>query len=454
VRGAPSREAVEEASAFLIRRALEKGAAGADVVYRFSRGGALSLRDGEVEKNSYGTSAGIGLRTLDRWGRQGAAQVNSLERPFLEDLAQWSLNNCAYSEPDPYVHLGPGCPFPLPDLELYDPEVEAVAPEFRMEVCKEMGEIARDAHPGVVSVRSASWGEGAGEYYYGSSEGQSLWYSATSAGCGVSVVLTAGDDIMEMGGSGDDSRFISGLDPRKAAAEAVSRTAMVMGGKPLPTGRYDIVLDGEAAASLVEVIGELFLAPAIHKNRSFLKGKLGEHVASRALTLTDDGLLKRGLGASPFDGEGVPRAKTPLLTGGTAAGWLYNLKYALIDGVKSTGNGSRSLSGTPDADTTNLVLEPGAATLEELFRQAGNGIYVTELLGFHTLNPVSGEFSIGIKGASLSGGAPGGAVSGMIIAGNLKDVMMNIDLVGRDFRFYGSVGACPLVIRDVAASGC
>ena len=450
---APSRESVEEASDFLIRKALQKGAAGADVVYRFGRGGALSLRDGETEKNSFGTSVGIGLRTLDRWGRQGAAQVNSLSGPFLEDLAEWSLKNCASSEPDPNIYLAPGCSIPLPDLELYDPQVEDVTPGYRMEVCREMWEIARDGDPRVVSVRSAAWGEGAGEYYYRSSEGLSLWYQATSAGCGVSVVMAAGDDIMEMGGFGGDSRFISGLDLREAASEAVRRTSLVMGGKPLPTGRYDIILDGEAAASLIDVIGELFLAPAVHKNKSFLKGKLGERVASPALSLTDDGLLKGGLGTSPFDGEGVPRSRTCLLSSGIAAGWLYNLKYALIDGVKPTGNGSRSLSGVPDVDFTNLILEPGRWTLEDLFLQVGKGIYVTELLGFHTVNPVSGEFSLGIKGASVSGGAPGGAVSGMTVAGNLKDVMMNIDLVGKDFRFYGSTGACSLVIRDVAASG-
>ena len=450
---APSREAVEEASRFLISRALQKGAAGADAVYRFARRSSLSLRDGEPEKNSSGISLGIGLRTLDRWGRQGAAQVNSLDRTFLEDLTEWSLNNCASSEPDPYLILGADCPFPDGDLELFDPEVEEVTPEFRMEKCREMWETARQGDPRVVSVRSAAWGEGSGEYHYRSSEGQSLWYEATGAGCGVSVAMAGEGDIMEMGGYGDDSRFVSELDPRQAAEEAVRRTALVLGGKPLPTGRYDLVLDGEAAASLIDVIGELFLASSVHKNRSFLKGRLGEQVASAALTLVDDGLLKRGLGTSPFDGEGVPRSCTRLLSSGVAEGWLYNLKYALTDGVKSTGNGSRALSGTPDVGCTNLIMEPGEGTLKDLFIRVGSGIYVTELMGFHTLNPVSGEFSLGIKGTSVSGGAPGGAVSGMTIAGNLKDAMMNIDLVGNDFRFYGSTGACSMVIRDVAASG-
>ena len=90
---------------------------------------------------------------------------------------------------------------------------------------------------------------------------------------------------------------------------------------------------------------------------------------------------------------------------------------------------------------------------EDLLLQVGSGIYVTEFLGLHTINPVSGEFSLGIKGASISGGALGGAVSGMTIAGNLKDILNTIDLIGNDFRFYGSTGACSLVVRDVAAAG-
>jgi PmbA protein len=318
--------------------------------------------------------------------------------------------------------------------------------------CRVMWEIARAADPRVVSVRSASWGEGSGEYHYRSSEGVSGWYSGTSAGCGVSVILSGGD-VMEMGGYGDDSRFLSGLDPRKAAAEAVRRTALVLAGKSLPTGRYDLVLDGEAAASLVDVLGELFLASNIHKNKSFLRDKLGEKVASPALSLVDDGLLVRGMGSSPFDGEGVSCTTTRLLSDGVVTAWLYNLKYALLDGVASTGNAGRSISGTPDVDCSNLLLLPGQWTPEDLLLQVGSGIYVTEFLGLHTINPVSGEFSLGIKGASISGGALGGAVSGMTIAGNLKDILNTIDLIGNDFRFYGSTGACSLVVRDVAAAG-
>lgn len=449
---APAREVVEEIGTFLIKRALSKGAAGADVIYTFSKGSSLSLRDGVPEKNSSGSSLAIGLRTLDKDGRQGAAKVNSLLKGSLEELVDWSRHNCASSEPDPWIKLSQTPLGGLPDLELFDPSIPPVTAEYRRAVCTEMGELARGADSRVVSVRRAAWGGGFGELYYRSSEGPSGWSAGTSAGCSLSVVLSDGE-VTEMGGYGDGSRFLKGLNPGEVAREAVERTALVMGGQPLPTGRYDLVIDGEAASSLVDTMGELFLAPAIHKNKSFLKGKLGETVASPALSLVDDGLMKRGIGSAPFDDEGVPGSATPILTGGVVSSWLYNLKYALMDGVPSTGNGSRPISGTPDVGFSNLTLLPGQWSRDDLLSQVGEGIFVTEFMGLHTVNPVSGEFSLGVKGTAISGGTLGRPLAGMTIAGNLKDMMKNIDMIGNDFKFYGSTGASSLVIRDVAAAG-
>ncbi|MDD4021754.1 MAG: TldD/PmbA family protein [Synergistaceae bacterium] len=452
MRNAPAREMVEEASDFLIRRAIKKGAASADVLYSFGCGNSLSLRDGFPEKNTSGTSLGVGLRTVDREGRQGIAHVNSLDAPHLEEIVEWSLTNCTFAEPDPFIRLSEEPLEEMPSLELEERRITELTHDERMAACTEMWETARDADPRAISVRSASWGDGWGETHYRSSTGISGWYSGASAGCAASVILQEGE-IMEMGGAGDDSRSISALSPSEVSLQAVKRAALVIGGSPLPTGRYDLVIDGESAASLVDVIGELFLASNIHKNRSFLKGMLGKQVSSPALTLVDDGILKKGLASAPFDGEGVRCGTTRILSDGVAVSWLYNMKYALMDGVPSTGNASRSISGTPDVGCSNLSLRPGRWSREDLFIQAENGIYVTELLGLHTINPVSGEFSIGIKGARISGGATGGAVSGMTIAGNMKDFMMNIDLIGNDFKYYGSTGACSLVVRDVAAAG-
>jgi PmbA protein len=448
----PERTAAESAASFLIERAVKRGASAADVLYTFNSGHSLSLLDGEPEKISSGFSLGIGLRTLDSAGRQGVAHVNSLDRNLLEEVVEWSFSNCMSSEPDAFVALSDPIPACTEDLALTDEAVLNLSSSDRMAFCREMWETARSADPRVVSVRSASWGDGAGEVLYASSTGAMMWYEGASAGCGVSVILSSGDE-MEMGGYGDESRFLASLQPRATALEAVRRTAMVLGGEPLPTGKYDLLLDPESSASFVEVLGELFLASNIHKNKSFLKGKLGERIASPALTLVDDGTLKGGIGAAPFDGEGIPCSRTCLLSGGVVESWLYNLKYARIDGVASTGNAARSVSGTPDVDCSNLFLLPGKWTPQDLLLQVGSGIMVTELLGLHTMNPVSGDFSLGIKGVRIKDGTLSEPVAGMTVAGNLKDVLRSIDLVGNDFKFFGSIGSCSLVIRDVTAAG-
>ncbi len=448
----PERTAAESAASFLIERAVKRGASAADVLYTFNSGHSLSLLDGEPEKISSGFSLGIGLRTLDSAGRQGVAHVNSLDRNLLEEVVEWSFSNCMSSEPDAFVALSDPIPACTEDLALTDEAVLNLSSSDRMAFCREMWETARSADPRVVSVRSASWGDGAGEVLYASSTGSMMWYEGASAGCGVSVILSSGDE-MEMGGYGDESRFLASLQPRATALEAVRRTAMVLGGEPLPTGKYDLLLDPESSASFVEVLGELFLASNIHKNKSFLKGKLGERIASPALTLVDDGTLKGGIGAAPFDGEGIPCSRTCLLSGGVVESWLYNLKYARIDGVASTGNAARSVSGTPDVDCSNLFLLPGKWTPQDLLLQVGSGIMVTELLGLHTMNPVSGDFSLGIKGVRIKDGTLSEPVAGMTVAGNLKDVLRSIDLVGNDFKFFGSIGSCSLVIRDVTAAG-
>lgn len=107
----------------------------------------------------------------------------------------------------------------------------------------------------------------------------------------------------------------------------------------------------------------------------------------------------------------------------------------------------------PDVGATNLFLLPGAASLESLLRDARQGLYVTELLGLHTVDTVSGEFSLGAKGVVIREGSLAEPFAGVTMAGNLLEFLERIVAVGEDLKFFGSTGACSLVVRDVSVAG-
>ncbi len=444
------RPTIEGIAAWLLEGALRAGAEAADFLYSAGEGVSCSYRDGEPEELSSGMSAGIGLRTL-RAGRQGVAVTNRFDRDALEDLIAWSTANRESAEPEENVGLYEGSP-PVADLGLSDPERDGITPEDRAERCRRMTDAALREDPRVLSVRGAAWHDGWGELFYASTTGYAAWDRGTFAGCGVSVVLRDGEAI-EMGGFGDESRRLSELDPEEIAREAVRRTARVLGGRPLPTDRYVLALDPATAASLLDEVGELFCASNVHRGRSLMKGRLGERVAAAPLTLVDDGSLPGRIGSSPFDGEGAPTGRTVLLEGGVARSYLYNLQYARKDGVSSTGNACRGLSSLPDVATTNLICLPGSESPEALIGRIDRGFWVTELLGLHTIDTASGEYSLGAKGTRIERGACAGPVAGVTIAGNLLDLLGSVVAVGNDLRFIQDVAAPTLVIADVVVAG-
>jgi len=447
-----SSKAPHDMSEYVISSALKGGASFADFVYVDRNSNMISLTNGKPEKNISGHSAGAGLRTIDHKGRQGVAYVNSFEDQDLRDLVDWSINNCRASEPDPYIFLYDGDIPSQEELGLYDKNIEKLTPEDRLSICSEMTEIANEADGRVISVRSASWADGSIEVFYSTSKGFRSQYRTSYASSSVAVVLED-NGKREMGGFGDESRNLASLDHRATSRLAVERTAAVLGGAPVPTGKYDIVLDPESTVDIIEILGDLFLSSNIYKGRSLLRDKKGLKVGSPEITIIDDGRKWGGMGTSPFDGEGYPSQRTVLMEKGVVSSFLYNLKYANIFGVESTGNASRGLSSLPDVDITNLYIKPGNKRPSDILSGISRGIYVMELLGLHTIDPVSGDFSLGIKGILVEKGQMTRPVSGMTIAGNIVEILDLVETVGNDLRFFGNIGGCTLVVNNVSTTG-
>jgi PmbA protein len=181
---------------------------------------------------------------------------------------------------------------------------------------------------------------------------------------------------------------------------------------------------------------------------------MGERVAAAGVTLIDDGTYPTGIGSAPFDGEGVPSGKTVLVESGVLQGYLYNTYTAKKEGKASTGNAVRaSFKTTPSVGTTNFYLKPGNQAPEELVREVSNGLYVLEVMGMHTANPISGDFSIGAKGVWIENGVLSRPVRGIVIAGNVIELLKQVDAVASDLRFFGSRGAATFRVTGLTVSG-
>jgi PmbA protein len=218
--------------------------------------------------------------------------------------------------------------------------------------------------------------------------------------------------------------------------------------------RCPVVLDNYVATEILEVLAPSFLAENVQKGKSLLAGRLGEQLFAPALRIRDDGTLPGGMATTPFDGEGVAHRDTVLVEGGELRGFLYDTFYACRDGKQSTGNATRGgVKSAPHMGVTNFFVERGDSPAGALLAGIGTGVLITDVMGMHTANPVSGDFSVGAAGFLIENGAVAGPVKGFAIAGNILELFRNVELVGDDLRFFGAVGAPSLRIAALDVSG-
>jgi PmbA protein len=194
-------------------------------------------------------------------------------------------------------------------------------------------------------------------------------------------------------------------------------------------------------------------AESVLKGRSLFAGKLGQAIASQRLTLIDDGRLPDGFGSAPWDGEGVPTRRNALIQDGVLCTYLHNLRTAAEMGVETTASASRGLAGNPGLTVFNLFPSVGNKSAEAIISQVKNGVMITEMMGLHTVNPVSGDMSVGAAGVCIRDGALAESVDRMTFAGNLRDILFNIVEVGSDLRWYGSAAGLTMLLDEMTLGG-
>jgi len=298
----------------------------------------------------------------------------------------------------------------------------------------------------------ADYSESDGHTFIINSNGISLSSRGTVFSYGISCVASENGET-QTGGEYSVKRKLNELDFLSITEEAVKNAVGLLGARGIKTGGYAAVLNQNVGCEFLGLIASSFSAFSVQKNISLLKDRKKQKIFSDILNICDDGTLAGGIATSSFDDEGTPTQKTPLIANGVLENYLYDIYTAGIDASVSTGNAARGYSGVPEPAPSNIFILPGSITFETLLKEMDKGIYITETMGMHNADPVSGEFSVGINGFMVENGEIKYPVHGVTIAGNIMDLFNNIAGLADDLKFYANSGSPSILINNLSVAG-
>ena len=446
------RAAAEQAVEF----AVAAGALSAEAYAQDEVDVEIRVYDRAVESLTEAGSHGLGVRAFAGEGRTGYAFGTSFADSDLQELAARAVEIAKSSDPDEHAGLPGDCGAASTEA-LVSPGFADWSTERKVGLAIAVDDAARTADDRVSQVEQTIYADSRGRVAIANSDGFAGEYEASGAYAYSSAFAGRGDDLMTGLGLGV-GRGPDELDPVAIGREAAERAAMLVGARPTTSRKAPVVLDAFTAASFMGIVAGALSGEAVLRGRSPFVGKLGEAVGAAALTVTDDGLYAGGPSTAPFDGEGVAQRRTPLIEAGVVKQLLYAARTAREAGAASTGNGRRgSYRGTPGPGATNIVVDGGAASLEELFAEAGDGLYVTQVVGLHSgVNPVSGVFSVGASGIEIRDGKLAQPVREATIASDLISMLGAVRAVGAERRwvpFGGSILTAPMLIGEMTIAG-
>ncbi len=434
----------------LISKAKTRGAAAADAVLVNSLSLELSQRLKEPEMVERAESQDLGLRVLIG-KRQAIVSSNDWTDTSLDDLADRALAMARAVPEDPYCGLAESSELAnrgLPDLDLCD-DGEPTADQ--------LVELARTCEEAALNVEGVTNSEGAeaswsrSEIVLAASNGFTGSYAVSRHGIGVAVLAGEGT-AMERDYEFSSAVFAADVeDAAETGRTAGERTVRRLHPRKAPTAKVPVVYDPRVSAGLVRHFASAINGAAIARGTSFLKNAMTTTVFADDVTIVDDPHRRRGLRSKPFDAEGIATPAMKLIDAGTLTSWVLDLRSARQLGLKSTGRASRGTSSPPSPSTTNLYMEAGHMTPQALIADIESGFYVTELMGFG-INNITGDYSRGAAGFWIENGEISYPVSEMTVAGNMKNMFLNMT-PANDLVFRLGTDAPTLRVEGMTVAG-
>ncbi len=433
----------------LIARAKKGGADAADALMVESTSFGATYRLGQLEDIERSETQDLGLRVMVGQ-RQAVVSTTDVGPTALDALVERVIAMAKVAPEDPYCGLADPALLAktIADLELddgSDPKADELV--ARAQAAEE----AAFAVKGVTNSGGAGSSFGRGAITLATSDGFAGHYCGSTHSISCSVLAGEGTE-MERDYDYSTARHFADLDdPAKIGREAGEKAVRRLGARKVESCQVPIVYDPRVSGGLVGHFAGAISGASVARGTSFLKDSLDTQVFGNGIRITDDPLKKRGRGSKPFDGEGVRTDALTLIDDGRLTTWLLDTSTAKQLGLQSNGRAARGTGGSPSPSTTNLTLEPGTLSPEELMADIKSGFYVTEMIGMG-VNGVTGDYSRGASGFWIENGALTFPVSEITIAGNLKDMFANLT-PANDLEFKAATNAPTVRIEGMTLAG-
>lgn len=417
----------------LVGRAKKHGADGAAAVVYDDRSLSIGWRLGKLEEVERSESIDIGLRVYVGQ-KLASASTTDPDPAALDALAERLVAMAQVAPQDP--HAGLADPDQIaasfPDLDAEDP-VEPSA--------ERLTEMARAAEEAALAVDGITNSEGGSAGWGRTSVSlmTTAGFAASAAGTGQSI----GISVLAGQGTGmerdyDYTRAVFGADlddPVTVGRNAAQRTLRRLNPRKVESQAAPVLFEPRMAASLLRHLSGAINGAAVARGTSFLKDRMGEKLFGDGIVVLDDPLRRRGPNSMPFDGEGILPEPLKVIDDGVLTTWFLDLHSARQLGLKTNGRASVGLGGVPSPRATNLMLQPGTATPQDLMADVKSGLLITSMFGAN-VNGTTGDYSCGVAGLWIENGEPAFPVSELTVAGNLIDMWGRLtpadDLIVRD----------------------
>lgn len=432
--------------------AADRGADAAEVYLRDGTSSTIEVKDRAVDAFERARDRGTGVRVL-AGQHMGFAYTTDLTEPALRAVVDDALAGARNTGPDPFHALASRPAVAYPSVDTYDPAVLSLSDREKIDRALALEREAFAVDPRIRRIRKAATSFSVSATLIVNSLGAESVSNGTAVSASIEVVAEDQGDA-QAGWEYDVRRFYGEIDIEEVGRRAARKALDLLGACRIDSVRAPVILDAAVAQEFLDIIRSGFSAENVQKGKSLFAGKLGTAVASPLITVLDDGLLAGGLGSAPADDESVPMERKTVIDRGSLTLFLYNLHAAKRDGTVSTGNGVRGgFKGVPGVGITNLYIQPGSMTPQDLLRGTRRGLFVNEIMGAHTANAISGDFSVGATGYWIENGEKAYPVREITIAGNVIDVLKNVDAVCSDLRFSGRIGSPTLRINELSIGG-